>query len=93
MNKLHLDTCEFNLILYFSMLIPTNVFKNIKVIIIVLALGFLELSSIPEPPKKPLFDDGILWADSLMETMSLDQKIGQLFMVAAMEEIPMKLIT
>lgn len=40
--------------------------------------------SIPQPPiPAPFMVGDSPWADSLIQTMSLDQKIGQLFMVAA----------
>ena len=61
--------------------------RILSVLIIVLGLwGFLGMgvSTIPEPPKKPPYMMmASPWADSLMQSMSLDQKIGQLFMVAA----------
>lgn len=61
--------------------------RTLIVIIIVIGLcGFLGMgvSTIPEPPKKPPYMlIASPWADSLMQSMSLDQKIGQLFMVAA----------
>ena len=61
--------------------------RILSVLIIVLGLwGFLGMgvSTIPEPPKKPPYMMmPSPWADSLMQSMSLDQKIGQLFMVAA----------
>ena len=61
--------------------------RILSVLIIVLGLwGFLGMgvSIIPEPPKKPPYMMmASPWADSLMQSMSLDQKIGQLFMVAA----------
>ncbi|MDB2622126.1 serine hydrolase [Flavobacteriales bacterium] len=42
------------------------------------------LSKIPEPPVVPPYMRAESpWADSLIQTMSLDEKIGQLFMVAA----------
>ena len=61
--------------------------RILSVLIIVLGLwGFLGMgvSTIPEPPQKPPYMImASPWADSLMQSMSLDQKIGQLFMVAA----------
>ena len=61
--------------------------RILSVLIIVLGLwGFLGMgvSTIPEPPKKPPYMMmPSPWADSLIQSMSLDQKIGQLFMVAA----------
>ncbi len=36
-----------------------------------------------DEPFVPFYDRNYLWVDSLMETMSVEEKIGQLFMVAA----------
>lgn len=61
--------------------------RILSVILIILGLwDFLGIgvSKICEPPKKPPYMMiASPWADSLMQSMSLDQKIGQLFMVAA----------
>ena len=58
-----------------------------SLLIIILGLwGFWDkgISSIPEPPVEPPYMRmESPWADSLIQSMSLDEKIGQLFMVAA----------
>lgn len=58
-----------------------------SLLVIVLGLwGFsvMGISKISKPPKNPPYMMmASPWADSLMQSMSLDQKIGQLFMVAA----------
>ena len=58
-----------------------------SVFVIILGLcGFWGkgISPIPKPPiEPPYMSMETPWADSLMQTMSLDEKIGQLFMVAA----------
>nr|MCS5664186.1 hypothetical protein [Flavobacteriales bacterium] len=57
--------------------------------LLIIILGFLGfwdkgISSIPEPPVEPPYMRmESPWADSLIQSMSLDEKIGQLFMVAA----------
>lgn len=57
--------------------------------ILLFVFGFAAASFTPAVPendvekKIPYFDQNYPWVDSLMQTMTLDQKIGQLFMVAA----------
>lgn len=41
------------------------------------------LESTNDTPYIPFYDLNYVWVDSLMETLTLDEKIGQLFMVAA----------
>ncbi|MDA8895725.1 hypothetical protein N9I98_05140, partial [Flavobacteriales bacterium] len=57
--------------------------------VLIICLGMLgfwgkTVSPIPQPPLIPpyLLADSP-WADSLIQTLTLDEKIGQLFMVAA----------
>ncbi len=45
--------------------------------------GDMLLHSEPEAPYVPFYDRNYAWVDSLMEHMTVDEKIGQLFMVAA----------
>lgn len=58
-------------------------------IIFLLTLGLASAAKqpvIPVKPEKdtvPFFDQNYPWVDSLMQVMTLDQKIGQLFMAAA----------
>ncbi|HQU77174.1 MAG TPA: glycoside hydrolase family 3 N-terminal domain-containing protein, partial [Chitinophagales bacterium] len=57
--------------------------------ILILTVGMANPSShtvIPgndSPPFVPFYERNYHWVDSLMETMSVEEKIGQLFMVAA----------
>ncbi|MEZ5014107.1 MAG: glycoside hydrolase family 3 N-terminal domain-containing protein [Chitinophagales bacterium] len=57
--------------------------------IFIFTVGFAATTRQVEPPhdepatEVPFYDRNYPWVDSLMESMTLDQKIGQLFMVAA----------
>ncbi len=58
-------------------------------LILLFTFGFASASFQSQAPEKdvehkiPYFDQNYPWVDSLMQVMTIDQKIGQLFMVAA----------
>ncbi|MBK8345577.1 MAG: hypothetical protein IPL12_21205 [Bacteroidetes bacterium] len=60
-----------------------------SLLILLFTFGFASASFQSQAPEKdvehkiPYFDQNYPWVDSLMQVMTIDQKIGQLFMVAA----------
>lgn len=69
--------------------IATHLIKYFFIFIFTFALAENPSVSYPEPRTKneqkqiPFFDQDFPWADSLLKNMTTDEKIGQLFMVAA----------
>lgn len=69
---------------YFNL--PVKSYKNwVCVLVILFNSVFLPLVSIAQVVKTPAFINNAseAWADSVYETMTSDEKIGQLFMVEA----------
>ena len=61
-----------------------RIFSVLVIVLVLWGFSVMGISKIPKPPKQPPYMMmASPWADSLMQSMSLDQKIGQLFMVAA----------
>lgn len=59
--------------------------NNIKKLFFAVVIGFLMAFTFAEPPKpspKDFLSQQTYWADSVLNGLSLDQKIGQLFMIA-----------
>ncbi|MFN0275173.1 MAG: glycoside hydrolase family 3 N-terminal domain-containing protein [Chitinophagales bacterium] len=71
----------------FSAKTVTHLVKYFFIIFFTVALAQPFSSSLPEPsaekPFIPFYDQNYIWVDSLMRTMTVDEKIGQLFMVPA----------
>lgn len=64
-----------------------HLLKYFFILFFTVALAEPFSSNHPEPQKEkpfiPFYDQNYVWVDSLMKTMTVDEKIGQLFMAAA----------